>query len=53
MSGTPVFSLFEAGLAGNEIREIKGILNGTTNFILTKMERTTWITPGRSNWPNS
>jgi len=38
MSGTPVFSLFETGLAGNEIREVKGILNGTTNFILTKME---------------
>jgi homoserine dehydrogenase len=38
MSGTPVFSLFESGLAGNEIREVKGILNGTTNFILTKME---------------
>lgn len=39
MSGTPVFSLFESGLAGNEIKEIKGILNGTTNFILTKMEQ--------------
>lgn len=39
MSGTPVFSLFENGLAGNEIREIKGILNGTTNFILSKMEQ--------------
>jgi homoserine dehydrogenase len=38
MSGTPVFSLFESGLAGNEIREVKGILNGTTNFILSKME---------------
>jgi homoserine dehydrogenase len=38
MSGTPVFSLCESGLAGNEFREIKGILNGTTNFILTKME---------------
>jgi len=38
MSGTPVFHLFENGLAGNEIQEIKGILNGTTNFILTKME---------------
>ena len=38
MSGTPVFSLCEGGLAGNEIREIKGILNGTTNFILSKME---------------
>jgi len=38
MSGTPVFNLFESGLAGNEIKEIKGILNGTTNFILSKME---------------
>lgn len=38
MSGTPVFRLFENGLEGNEIMEIKGILNGTTNFILTKME---------------
>ncbi|MGB9765512.1 MAG: homoserine dehydrogenase [Candidatus Saccharicenans sp.] len=38
MSGTPVFHLVENGLAGNDIREIKGILNGTTNFILTKME---------------
>ena len=38
MSGTPVFHLVESGLAGNDIREVKGILNGTTNFILTKME---------------
>ncbi len=38
MSGTPVFHLAECGLAGNAIREVKGILNGTTNFILTKME---------------
>jgi len=38
MSGTPVFSLFENGFAGNEIKEIRGILNGTTNFILSKME---------------
>ena len=39
MSGTPVFHLFENGLAGNDIREIKGILNGTTNFILSQMEQ--------------
>lgn len=39
MSGTPVFSLAEAGLTGAEIREVKGILNGTTNFILAKMEQ--------------
>jgi homoserine dehydrogenase len=38
MSGTPVFHLVETGLAGNEIREVLGILNGTTNFILSKME---------------
>ncbi len=38
MSGTPVFNLAEAGLAGNAVREVQGILNGTTNFILTKME---------------
>jgi len=38
MSGTPVFHLAQSGLAGNAIREVKGILNGTTNFILTKME---------------
>lgn len=38
MSGTPVFNLFENSLAGNEIKEIKGILNSTTNFILSKME---------------
>lgn len=38
MSGTPVFSLFENGLAGNEVRSVQGILNGTTNFILSKME---------------
>ena len=38
MSGTPVFTLFENGFAGNAVKEIKGILNGTTNFILTKME---------------
>jgi len=38
MSGTPVFTLFENGFAGNTVREISGILNGTTNFILSKME---------------
>ncbi len=38
MSGTPVFHLFENGLAGNDLKQVKGILNGTTNFILSKME---------------
>ncbi len=38
MSGTPVINLVEYCLAGNKISEVKGIVNGTTNYILTKME---------------
>lgn len=38
MSGTPVLNLLRETLAGCEVREIKGILNGTTNYILTRME---------------
>jgi homoserine dehydrogenase len=38
MSGTPVIGLVEHSLAGDRIQELRGILNGTTNFILTKME---------------
>mgnify|MGYP005844632015 CR=1 FL=1 len=38
MSGTPALRMPKAALAGNEIKEIRGILNGTTNYILTKME---------------
>jgi homoserine dehydrogenase len=38
MSGTPVINLARCTLAGNEITAIRGILNGTTNFILTNME---------------
>ncbi|WP_203340772.1 homoserine dehydrogenase [Planococcus beijingensis] len=38
MSGTPALRMPAATLAGNEITEIRGILNGTTNYILTKME---------------
>jgi len=38
MSGTPVLNVARNDLAGNEIKAIKGILNGTTNFILTNME---------------
>ncbi|MEJ5352571.1 MAG: homoserine dehydrogenase [Melioribacteraceae bacterium] len=38
MSGTPVLNLVRGPLAGNKIFSAKGILNGTTNFILTKME---------------
>jgi homoserine dehydrogenase len=38
MSGTPVLNLVRNNLSGNEIRAIKGILNGTTNYILSQME---------------
>jgi homoserine dehydrogenase len=39
MSGTPVISLGTRNLAGCQIRAVRGIVNGTTNFILTEMER--------------
>ena len=38
MSGTPVLNLIRETLAGCDISQVKGILNGTTNYILTKME---------------
>jgi len=38
MSGTPVINFIWETLAGSEVQEIKGILNGTTNYILTRME---------------
>lgn len=38
MSGTPVINLATKNLAGATITAFKGILNGTTNFILTRME---------------
>lgn len=38
MSGTPVLNLIRETLAGSSIQEIRGILNGTTNYILTRME---------------
>ncbi|GAB4322934.1 MAG: homoserine dehydrogenase [Bacteroidales bacterium] len=38
VAGTPVLNLAEGPLAGCTIDGVKGILNGTTNFILTMME---------------
>lgn len=38
MSGTPALRMPITALAGNRIDEIKGILNGTTNYMLTQME---------------
>ncbi|MGE0629202.1 MAG: homoserine dehydrogenase [Hyphomicrobiaceae bacterium] len=36
--GIPVIKTVRESLIGNEIRRVYGILNGTCNFILTKME---------------
>ena len=38
LAGTPVLNLARYTLAGNKINGFKGILNGTTNYILTRME---------------
>jgi len=38
MSGTPAIHLGRDQLAGAGIKRIQGILNGTTNYILTQME---------------
>ncbi|MDI7742144.1 homoserine dehydrogenase [Lysinibacillus fusiformis] len=38
MSGTPALRMPITSLAGNDITEIQGILNGTTNYMLTRME---------------
>ncbi|MFH2110929.1 MAG: homoserine dehydrogenase [Candidatus Bathyarchaeota archaeon] len=39
MSGTPVIALGLENLAGHRVSEIRGIVNGTTNYILTRMEK--------------
>ena len=39
LSGTPAFNLFEGPLSGCSVHSVRGILNGTTNFILTEMEK--------------
>jgi homoserine dehydrogenase len=37
LSGTPAINLSLEALAGADVQEIKGIMNGTTNYMLTKM----------------
>lgn len=36
-AGTPLLALGRTGLHGDQVSSIKGILNGTTNYILTQM----------------
>jgi len=38
LAGTPSLNLAYYNLSGNNIKGFKGILNGTTNYILTRME---------------
>jgi homoserine dehydrogenase len=37
--GIPIVKTLREGLAGNSIQRVYGILNGTCNYILTRMER--------------
>jgi homoserine dehydrogenase len=38
LSGTPLIDLVRGPLAGCDISRVEGIVNGTTNYILTRME---------------
>jgi homoserine dehydrogenase len=38
--GIPILRSMREGLAANRIESLHGIVNGTTNFVLTEMERT-------------
>lgn len=39
LSGTPALNLAHQTLAGVQINQVRGILNGTTNYILSEMEK--------------
>jgi len=38
MSGTPIINVLKNGLLGSDITAVSGIMNGTSNYILSKME---------------
>jgi homoserine dehydrogenase len=40
--GTPVLALAQECIRGNEVISVRAILNGTTNFILTRMDKDGW-----------
>lgn len=40
--GIPLISTLQRGLQANRIARVAGIVNGTTNYILTKMEQEQW-----------
>jgi homoserine dehydrogenase len=39
MDGVPLFSLFPAGLPATELRAFAGVLNSTSNLVLTEVEK--------------
>jgi homoserine dehydrogenase len=39
MDGVPIFSLFSRGLPATELRGFSGVLNSTSNVVLTEMEK--------------
>ena len=39
MDGAPIFSMFSAGLPAVELRGFYGVLNSTTNLVLTEVEK--------------
>ncbi len=39
MAGTPVISTIQEGMAGAQVVSMRGILNGTTNYILSEMAK--------------
>jgi homoserine dehydrogenase len=39
MDGTPIFSMFPHSLPAVELRGFRGVLNATTNVVLTEMEK--------------
>jgi homoserine dehydrogenase len=41
MDGAPIFNLLRLTLPGTRIRSLRGIVNSTTNYILTQMEQGT------------
>jgi homoserine dehydrogenase len=38
MDGAPIFSLFRSALPGAQLKSLRGILNSTTNLIISRME---------------
>lgn len=39
MDGVPIFSMFPMGLPATELRGFSGVLNSTTNVVLTEIEK--------------